>query len=304
MSFADRRWIGLWLPLYFLGAVLVPLTGSRYAAELFLSLNLYLIFVLSWDVFCGPLRETNFGHSLFIGGAAYLSAGLCTRGVLSPLWSALVALVVVAVAGAGIGWVAARFRGPSFALATMALQLMAFQGVFLLPEVFGGEEGIVGVPPLVGSPTAGYLLVLVAAAGVAGLRAYLQGSHTGLVARALGDDEELARSCGVSAKLLKMGLFSASVALAGLGGVLYAHTQGQVNAELVSGSLSVQIVLLGLVGGTRSGPAASVVLFVLLQRALAGAVPAAALVYALMLVAALLVFPHGMMPRAAGRRTG
>jgi len=302
VTFGKGRWVRLWLPAYFVVAVAVPLAGSRYLVELVLSLNLYLIFVLSWDLFCGPLRETNFGHSLFIGGAAYLSAWLSAHQVMSPLWSVLAALGVVALVGGGVGWVAARFRGPSFALATMALQLMMFQAVFLFPGIFGAEEGILGVPPLVANPTWAYLLITAAAAGVAGLRAYLHRSNVGLSATALGDDEDLARSCGISATALKVGLFTISVVLGGLGGVLYAHTQGQVNSELVSSSLSVQIVLLGLVGGARSGPAASVLLFFLLQRALSGVVPAAALVYGLFLVTALMLFPQGLLARDDGGR--
>ena len=73
-----------WLPIYFVAAGLLPLTGSGYVLETLLSLHLYLIFVLSWDLFCGPTRDTNFGHTFFIGGAGYLSAWLQTQQGLSP----------------------------------------------------------------------------------------------------------------------------------------------------------------------------------------------------------------------------
>lgn len=300
---ATGRYLGLWLPGYFAAAALAPLVlGDRYILETLLTLNLYLIFVLSWDVFCGPTRETNFGHSFFIGGAAYLSGGLGLALGL-PAWaSGIGALAATGAVGAGIGWIADRFRGPSFALATMSFQLLLLQAVFLFPAVFGAEEGLIGLPPVTGSRIGRYVVVLAAAAAVAGVRHLLQRSRAGLLLTAIGEDEELARSCGLRSRRLKVAVFSLSAVLGGLGGVLYAHTQGQVNAELVGSGLSVQIVLLGLVGGARTGPALAVVLFLLLQRLMAGVVPAQVMVYAVILLTAVILFPRGIVPRhpAAG----
>ncbi len=291
------RYAGLWPTAYFAAAALAPaLWSDPYVAETLLSLNLSFIYVLSWDLFCGPTRETNFGHSFFIGGAGYLTALLHTAWGLPPWTSGLLGVSAAAAAGAAIAWVADRFRGPSFALATMGFQLMLFQAVFLFP-VFGGEEGIVGVSPFIPSRQGRYYLVLAAAGGVTLLRARLQRARAGLLLTAIGEDEELARSSGVRSRRLKVAVFALSAGLGGLGGVLYAHTQGQVNAELASSGLSTHIVLLGLVGGARSGPALAVLVFFLLQRAMAGVVPGEGVVYAASLLAAVLFFPAGIVPR-------
>lgn len=299
---ADRvvvRRLGLWLPAYFVVAALAPFVfGDRYLLETLLTLNLYLVFVLSWDVFCGPTREANFGHTFFIGGAAY-SSGLLHLGLGLPIWaSGLASLVVVLAVGAGIGWIADRVRGPSFALATMGFQLMLFQAVFLFPGIFGAEEGLIGLPPVAESWTGRHLVVVGAAAGVALVRHFLLHSRAGLLLTAVGEDEELARSSGVRSRRLKVAVFALSATLGGVGGILYAHTQGQVNSELVGSGLAVQIVLLGLVGGARTGPAAAVILFFLLQRLMAGVVPMQAVVYAVLLLMAVLLFPRGIVPRA------
>lgn len=299
---ADRavaRRAGVWLPAYFVVAAVAPLAfEGRYVLETLLALNLQLVFVLSWDIFCGPTRETNFGHSFFIGGAAYAS-GLLHLGLGLPVWaSGLAALATAAAVGAGIGWIADRFRGPSFALATMGFQLMLFQAVFLFPGVFGAEEGLIGLTPIADSWTGRHLFVVGAAAGVALVRHLLLQSRAGLLLTAVGEDEVLARSSGVRSRRLKVAFFALSAALGGLGGILYAHTQGQVNSELVGSGLAVQIVLLGLVGGARTGPAAAVILFFLLQRLMAGVIPMQAVVYAALLLVAVLLFPRGIVPRA------
>lgn len=296
---ATDTYVELWLPAYFLIAGSVPFVfGGRYVAETILTLNLYLVFVLSWDLFCGPTREANFGHSFFIGGAAYFTGWLHVAQGL-PVWaSALAALAAAGALGAGIGWVADRFRGPSFALATMAVQLILFQAVFLFPSVFGAEEGIVGLDPVARSWVGRHVVVLSAAAAVAGIRWMLHRSRAGLVLIAIGEDEVLAKSSGVRSHRLKIAVFALSAGLGGLGGVLYAHTQGQVNSEIVGSALSVHIVLLGLLGGARTGPAAAVVLFLLLQRLLAEVVPMQAVVYTLLLLGAVIMFPRGIVPRA------
>lgn len=300
VSRQGSRWgLGLWLPAYFVLTALAPFVLSdRYVLETILTLNLYLIFVLSWDIFCGPTRETNFGHSFFIGGAAYVS-GLFSLATGLPVWvSGLAAFLVAGMVGAGVGWIADRFRGPSFALATMGLELMLFQAVFLFPRVFGAEEGLIGIPPLVQSWVGRHEIVLGAAAVVAGVRYLVQRSRIGLLLTAVGEDEELAKSTGVRARGLKVAVFALSAALGGLGGILYAHTQGQVNAELVGSGLAVHIVLLGLVGGAGTGPAAAVILFLLVQRLMAGVVPMQAVAYAVLLLSAVLLFPRGIVPRA------
>lgn len=292
-----RLWI--WLPAYFVVAGVAPFVfEGHYVLETLLTLNLYLVFVLSYDLFCGPTRETNFGHSFFIGGAAYLSGWLHLALGL-PVWAAgLAALAAAGAAGAGIGWVADRFRGPSFALATMGFQLMLFQAVFLFPQVFGAEEGLVGLEPVASSWIGRHAVVLGAAAAVALVRGLLHRSRAGLLLTAVGEDEVLAKSSGVRSRRLKVAVFALSAGLGGLGGILYAHTQGQVNAELVGSALSVHIVLLALVGGARTGPAAAVIVFFLLQRLMAGVVPMQAVVYAVLLLVAVLLFPRGIVPRA------
>lgn len=287
-----------WMPVYFAGAALVPLLGGSYLMETLLSLHLYLIFVLSWDLFCGPTRETNFGHTFFVGGAGYLSAWLQTQKALSPWICTLVALTAATAAGVFLGWIAHRAQGPTFALVTMSFQLMLYQAVFLFTDVFGGEEGILEIEPLVASGSGRFYLVLTAAAAVAALRSVLRESRWGLLLEALGQDEELARSSGVRTMRLKVAAFGLSAVLGALGGVLYAHTQGQINAEMVGSALAVQVVLLALVGGRRSGPAFIVLTFFLLQRLMSGVVPAAGAFYALILLTAVLIFPRGLVPSA------
>jgi len=291
-----KQHLGLWLPLYFVLLCILPwAVPSAYLVETITALNLQLVFVLSWDLFCGPTRETNFGHTFFIGGAAYTSALLTVVYGWDPRLSAAVALLVTAGVGAAVGWIAARCRGPSFALLTMGLQLMFFQALFLFPGVFGAEEGIIGIAPWTEPSLADFFIVLTGAASVALIHWALHRSTIGLQLTAVGDDEELARSSGVNARRLKVGAFTLSAILGGFGGVLYAHTQSQVNAELAGSGLAVQIVLLGLVGGVRTGPALAVVLFFLLRRSMAGVVSAEGLVYAAVLVAAAVLFPRGIV---------
>jgi branched-chain amino acid transport system permease protein len=287
-----------WWPLLLVALLaMLPLFGvGGYLLHAISSACLLFVFVASWDLFSGLVAKASFGHSFFIGGAGFVGALLVQRGGLTP-WTALgLASIAAALMGALVGWLACRFRGPAFALVTMAVQLALFQAVFGFGDLLGGEEGIVGVERLGGERLC-FWTVLTSAAVVGLTRRLIARSHAGLVARSIGQDELLASSLGVRSMSRQVALFATSAGFAGLGGALYALTQGQVNAELAGGALSVQVVLLGMIGGGGPGPVVAVGGYSLLRELLAGLVPGHRVVLACLLVAALAVFPRGMFAR-------
>jgi branched-chain amino acid transport system permease protein len=291
-----------WLPTLVLIAGAIPLVSpTPYLMQSVMALSLMLIYVLSWNLYFNFIRDTNFGHAFFIGGAGYLSAGLATS-CHWPVWLAMVCAVFMAAICAGaIAWVADRAKGAAFALLTMALQLMLYQLAFLAPQVFGGEQGIIGVPRLTDSPLGSYYCIWLALITTIVLGTALAQSAIGRLLLAVGDDEALARSCGIRTKWMKIGLFSTSGALGGLGGALYAHTTGQINTEMLSSALSVAIVLLALAGGSGTGPALVVVLFFTLREVISGYISAESLVYAAALFLTVLALPGGLIRRGHSR---
>ncbi|MCP4546721.1 MAG: branched-chain amino acid ABC transporter permease [bacterium] len=229
-------------------AVLPLALGDLYFAHLVAQGSLLLLYVLSWDLFCWPTRQVNFGHTFFIAAAAYTSGLLDTRLGLDPWLAMALATVVAAFAAVLLGLMTLRLRGPYFAMVTMAFQLMLFRFLFLFSDLFGGGEGVIGIRPLVGRPLAAATVTSLFCLGGFVLCVLFRCSTPCLLLRASGADDSLARATGVHVWRYRTAAFGLSGALAGLGGALHAHTFRQVTSELGGDWSAALVVLLGVIG--------------------------------------------------------
>ena len=96
-----------------------------------------------------------------------------------------------------------------------------------------------------------FLTVLALSAAVA---AFLTRTHTGLVIRALADDQEAGVWCGVKLRRVGTGVYAVSGAIAGLAGILIAVTAGAQPADMLV--LFLNGLAIAIVGGLRSLPLA------------------------------------------------
>lgn len=260
--------LGALLVLAIAGAAL--LVEAPYVHELLILAVIYAQFAASWDLLCGPTGLDNFGHAVFIGGAGYGSALLGRQLGLEPWLSVPLAAAAAGLLGAVVGGLTLRLRGPYFSLATIAVAAMAYKLSFILSRFTGGEEGLSGLRPFtrgVGTD----LLVCLALLSLSclGMRAFMR-SRCGLVLRATRHHEDAVMASGFDTASYKVLAFTLSGMLAGIAGAMYGHTQMQVNPDLLSGSLSVMIVLLATVGGRGQpfGPALAAGLLILLSEGL------------------------------------
>lgn len=111
------------------------------------------------------------------------------------------------------------------------------------------------------------------------------------------DLPELAQSAGIRTERLQLAMFVIGSALGGLAGALTAYWQGSVSTESFGLALAIGIFLMPIVGGVDSvwGPIAGALLYVGLPRALSGLEKYAALIYGVVLVAAIIALPDGII---------
>ncbi len=221
---------------------------NLYLAHLGAQAALLLIYVLSWDLFCWPARQVNFGHAFLIGIAAYTSGLVDTRLGLSPWLAMVFGTAFAALAASLLGLVTLRLRGPYFAMVTMAFQLMLFRFLFLFSGLFGGGEGLIGIRPLFSDPHFGALITSLICVVAFATCVVFRRSRFCLLLRAGGADESLARVSGVRVGRYRVAAFGLSGAFAGIGGCLQAHTFGQVTYEVAGDWISALVVLLGILG--------------------------------------------------------
>jgi branched-chain amino acid transport system permease protein len=244
-----------WYSTLAAAAVVLPfLLSDYYVSELSLLL-IWAIGGIGTMLLVGYTGQVSLGQAAFIGIGAYTEAVLVTHGV-SPLVALPAAAALAGMVGLLIGLPLTRLHGIYLAIGTLAFAAIAEQ-VFAHWRLTGGHSGL-AVPPLevagfaLGSAKPFYFLcaALVALATVLVLN--WMRSPTGRALVALRDSEVAARSMGVNIVYYKSVAFCASATLSGLMGALLAHKISYLSPEVFGPLLSIQMLMLVVVGGLGS----------------------------------------------------
>jgi branched-chain amino acid transport system permease protein len=253
------------------GAGIYPaVSGNTLHVEILLLAVIYAIFAMSWDILTGYTHEVNFGFAFFIGGAGYVSGALNVFLSFPPALSIPLAALGAGVAGILIGYLTLRLKGPYFSMATLAFAGILYKLAFILYKITGGEEGISGLQSLTSGPVTDFYLICSIMVGIYFLLLFYSRSKHGIILKAIRADEDVAQSSGINTAYYKVEAFALSGLLAGIGGGLYAHAQMHIGPVMLSGSLSVLVVLLAMIGGmgTIVGPLMGGILLSILNEAL------------------------------------
>jgi branched-subunit amino acid ABC-type transport system permease component len=133
--------------LLFLGFValmaLAPFVGG-YPVFL-MKVLCFALFACAFNLLIGYVGLLSFGHAMFFGMSAYVSAHTVKVLGWNPEFGILAGAAVAAVLGLIVGLIAIRRQGIYFAMVTLALSQMVF--FFCLQAPFtGGEDGIQSIP--------------------------------------------------------------------------------------------------------------------------------------------------------------
>lgn len=234
--------------------VLFPLAGSTALVNTGVYALIYALPAIGLTLLMGLAGQVSLGHAAFFAIGAYTQAILVTRyGVPMPV-AAVAAIALAALAALLIGLPLLRLRGHFLALATLGLGII----VTIVAnewEFTGSTSGIFGIPkPAFGGRTydspSEYFWLLAPFVVIALVLA--QGVVRSRVGRALGavnDSEVAAEALGVNTYRLRLQVFVLSAGFAGLGGVFYAHWLGVVSPSAANFPLSVEFLLISVLGG-------------------------------------------------------
>jgi len=246
-------------------AVLLPIGWgySTYALDLATVALIYAMFTVSWDLFCGATGELSFGHTFFVGTAAYATALLESRLGCPPVAAVLSGALVGGLAGTLVGVLTLRHSGAVFTLVTMALQLSFHRTLFLWSNVFGGGEGVFIGTSWVNGAFQRYAVVAILSIASLGVAVLVRETSFGRRLRASGGDVRIGLACGVRVPLVRTAGATLSGLIAGLGGSALAMQSMVANPELASDTTSGLIFLLAMVGGFGSliGPWLAAVIY-------------------------------------------
>jgi branched-chain amino acid transport system permease protein len=251
---------------------LFPLVASGYHLALGISLLYFTVLATAWALFSGPTHYISLATAAFFGIGAYTTAVL-TDFLPWPLvlFAAAILGVVVALI---VGLSTLRLSGIyfvifSFGLAELIRQLVAWYEVNI--------HGSVGRYIFADTTSEGiYWRLLALAAMVLGTGWLIRHSRLGFAVRVIGQDETVARHCGIDTTRAKLVLFAVSAAFMTVTGAVMAPRWTYIDPAIAfNPMLSFEVVIMALFGGagTLFGPLLGAVPLVLLFEVLIATFP-------------------------------
>jgi branched-chain amino acid transport system permease protein len=310
-------------PIAIVLVVLVWLAGlvlPPYYTGLITEIGLYSLITIGLNLFMGYAGQVSLGQAAFYGIGAYTSAMLATntRFPVSPWIGAIAAALMAALVAYLVSFVALRLRENLLALATLALGIVV-SIAFANWEFVGGTSGIKNIPGFSffghDLDARGYaVLAWVLVAGAIWFASNLVRSTYGRTLVAISAGELGAQTLGVSSDRLKRQIFVLSAAFAGVAGALYASYVTYIDPTSFGFLLSVQLVLMSVIGGLRSlwgaviGAAVVVALSQILQNVIPLVLPSARgdfqqFFFGAILIAMLIFVPRGIAGKPDAVRT-
>jgi branched-chain amino acid transport system permease protein len=245
-----------WYVALFAALLVLPRAVPDYTSDISL-VFIYGLCGLSLMVLAGYTGLVSLGHAAFLGIGAYTHVFFVQDLGVPWVLSVALACVVTAAVGVLVGLPALRMTGVYLTIATLAFALIIQEVFSRWDRVTGGLKGKpVNKPALFGvsfaSDLAFYFLCLAVLIGALWLTANLLRSPTGRAWVAIRDSEIAAQSMGVNLAVYKTMAFGYSAALMGLAGALFAHKIGFLAPDIFSVLLSIQLLLMVVVGGLGS----------------------------------------------------
>ncbi len=297
-------------PAWTVAALLVlaalPLLLPTYWVSIAVEIFAFALFAASVQLLMAVGGMVSFGHAAYFGVGAYGAALLLKLAGLPMPVAFLGAPLVAALAAVLFGYFCVRLTSIYFAMLTLAFAQIVYAIVHQWDEVTGGDNGVLSVWPAawLASPARYYYWALVATvAGVALLRR-VTASPFGLTLRAIRDHARRAEALGVNIRALQWTAFVVAGFVAGLGGAVFAFLKGSVFPVYTESPMSVQPLVMVLLGGVASpsGPLLGATVYKLLDTVITRYTDYWQIVLGAILMVLVLVFPRGIAGVLDGRR--
>ena len=280
-------------------AAALPLFAGNYALTVASEIAIFVIFAASLHFLMSVGGLASFGHAAYFGLGAYGVAFLAKMAGLPMIFCLLLGPLLGLVGAAVFGFFAVQLSGVYFAMLTLAFAQIVWSIAFQWVEVTGGDNGILGVWPekWAGSPSHFYWLALgIAVLMVAALRVAIF-SPFGFALRATRDLPLRGEAIGIDGKRIQWTAFVIAGTVAGVGGALFAYLKGSVFPDNVGISLSVDALVMVLLGGveTISGAVVGAVVYKALNIWLVSQTDWSKLVLGGFIVLIVVAFPKGIV---------
>lgn len=288
---------------FMLLVALLPLVfPSRYYLNVMVFAGIHALLAIGLNLVMGYTGQVSLGHAAFYGLGAYGSGVLSARYGVNP-WLAIAAALLLSLAVALlIGLPSLRLQGYYLGMATLGFGIILYILFVELGWLTGGPSGLVGIPELsvlglrLNTDLRYYLLVWAVVGMVMLFSFNLVESRVGRALRAIQGDETAATLVGIDTWWAKVRIFVTAAGMAAVAGSLYAHYVTFLSPESFGFGFSIELVVMVIVGGTRSiwGSLLGAVLLTVLPEYLRVLKDYDILVYGVVVIAVVMFLPSGI----------
>jgi branched-chain amino acid transport system permease protein len=283
------------------------LYADSYVLALSISLLQYVLLSTAWGLFSGPTRYVSLATTAFFGIGAYTVAVLgeaLAWPLVLAIAAALGALLAIIVGLSTLRLSGLHFVIFTFGLAELIRQLVVWYEVNISHVL--GRYVFVDI-----TQRDIYLQLLALAAVLFAIGWLVHRSKLGFALRIIGEDETVARHCGINVTLAKVTLFAISAIFMTLVGAIMSPRWTYIEPSIAfNAAISFQVVIMALLGGAHRlwGPALGAIPLTLLFEYLSARFPSTStLVTGLVFLVIVYLLPSGvagLIDRLAAMRIG
>lgn len=257
MKIFQTRFVKSWMFLFAVSVLLLPLWASNYLLYLLNIAMIATIAALGLNILTGYTGQISLGHAAFFGIGAYC-CGIMTSTLHVSFWIALPAAGLVAgFFGFLVGIPALRLKGLYLIMATMAFSFIVQHVFWNWDSLTKGHAGLPVPYPAIGTLVIKkdrefyYLILFITVLAVAFAKNLFR-TRVGRAFIAIRDHEVAAKVIGIDLTRYKVSSFVVSSFYAGLAGGLYAPYITNITPEHFSLMLSIEYIVMIIVGGMGS----------------------------------------------------
>jgi branched-chain amino acid transport system permease protein len=251
---------------------LVPFLGSSYHLAVAIGILSQLVLATAWALFSGTTRYVSLATVTFFGIGAY------TVAVLGEVLPWPVVLLTATIIGTGVavlvGLSTLRLSGVYFVIFTFGLAELIRQLVTWFEVNVSQSMGRYVFIDITQESIFWHLFALACLVFLVGW--LIQRSRLGLALRVIGDDETVARHCGIDTTRAKLLLFAISAAFMTLTGAFMAPRWTYLDPTIAFNPVvSFQVLIMALLGGAHRlwGPLLGVIPLTILFEVLGANFP-------------------------------
>jgi branched-chain amino acid transport system permease protein len=268
------------------------------------------IVALGLNLLTGYTNQLSFGHAGFVAIGAYTAALLTVHVPAMPVpLTLLLAGLVTALVGLALGIPCLRLEGLYLAMATLAFGFVVLEAILNLDWLTRGADGLRVPPPTLASMSlssevARYFLVASVTVVMVAAATSLVRTRTGRAFLAIRESEIAAQASGVDVARYKTVAFVVSAFYTGVAGGLFAFVVGFLSPDGFDVFVSVDYLVMVIVGGLASVPGSLVgaAVVTLLNDWLARFQNYRPLIFGAVMVAVMLFMPGGIASAVAALR--